>query len=266
VWLQTTPTDTGEGQARQAVKEGAEVLFVCGGDGTVLTAVAALVGTSAALAVLPSGTGNVLALNLGLPNDVVAGVRLATRGARREIDLGQVEGRPFTIATGMGLDAQMLADTPHHAKHLLGWSAYAASVLRHLGHPQFAVQVRIDNGPWMTREVRSVLIANVGRLPGGITLIPMAAIDDGLLDVALIGPRRLLDWARLWASLVGRRPKGGRIEIYRARSVEISTDQPQPREIDGEPLPSGLTLAAYVLPRALTVCVARDARGVSRAR
>lgn len=260
-WLQTTPMDTGERQALLAVAAGAEVLFVCGGDGTVQAAVAALSGTDAALAVLPSGTGNLLALNLGLPNDLGAGIRLATRGARRLIDLGEVEGRPFAVATGMGLDAQMLADTPHRAKHLLGWLAYAAFVVRRLREPRFSVRVRLDGGPWISREVRSVLAANVGRLPGGITLLPSALPDDGLLDVALIGPSRIRDWARLLASLVGDQAKGGRIETFRGHSVEISTDEPQLRELDGEPLGPGRSLRVSVRPRALTVCVAPGAEG-----
>jgi diacylglycerol kinase family enzyme len=260
-WIQTTPTDTGEEQARDAIASGAEVLFVCGGDGTVLSGVAAVAGTESALAVLPLGTGNLLALNLGLPGDIGTVVRLATRGSRRRIDVGEAEGRAFAVACGVGLDAQVLADTPHRAKHLLGWPAYVAAVVRHLGGPRFPMRIRLDGGPWVTREVRSVLVANVGRFPGGITLLPFAEPDDGLLDVALITPRRLRDWARLLASLVGRHPRGGMIEAFRARRVEVETDRPQPREIDGEPLPAGRCLGVKVRPGALLICVAQAVDG-----
>jgi YegS/Rv2252/BmrU family lipid kinase len=254
-WLQTTREDAGESQARRAVADGASVLFVCGGDGTVMAAAAALAGSDTAMAVIPSGTGNVLALNLGLPTDVPSAVRLATRGGRRRIDLGEVDGRLFTVAAGIGLDALILADAPHLVKHRVGWLAYAAAALRHLGEPQFATEVSLDGGEPIARHVRSVLVANVGRLPGGITLLPSAVPDDGLLDVALIAPRRLLDWARLLRSLLGRHPKGGRLETFRARQVEITTDSSQPREIDGDSLPPGLALAVRVRPAALTVCV-----------
>jgi diacylglycerol kinase family enzyme len=257
MWLETAPSASGAGEVRRAIAAGARVLFACGGDGTVMAAAAVLAGTDTALAVIPSGTGNLLAMNLGLPNDVRGAVRLATRGGRRRIDMGEVDGQLFAVATGIGLDAQILANTPHGAKHRFGWLAYAAAALPHLEGQTFPAQVRLDGGPAMTREVRSVLVANVGRLPGGINLLPSAVPDDGLLDVALIAARRIGDWARLWASLRGRHPRGGRVETYRVRQVEVTTGRPQPREVDGEPLPSGCRLAVLVRPWVLTVCVPR---------
>ncbi|MGA8208359.1 MAG: diacylglycerol kinase family protein [Candidatus Dormiibacterota bacterium] len=265
-WLQTTTQATGESQARHAISDGATVLFVCGGDGTVMAAAAALSGSETALAVIPSGTGNVLALNLGLPTDVSSAVRLAVSGGRRRIDLGEVDGRVFTVAAGVGLDALVLADTPHLVKHRVGWPAYVAAGLRHLGEPQFAAQLSLDGGEPFVRQVRSILVANVGRLPGGITLLPSAVPDDGLLDVAVIAPGRLRDWARLWRSLVGRHPKGGRIETFRASRIEINTDSSQPREIDGDPLPPGLALVVGVRPAALMVCVPQHVAGPGRKR
>jgi diacylglycerol kinase family enzyme len=223
-----------------------------------MAAAAALAGTQTALAVIPSGTGNLLALNLRLPADVVSAVRVVTRGDRRNIDLGEADGRLFAVAAGIGLDAQILAETPRRAKHRLGWPAYAAAALRHLGEPRFPAKVSLDGGTPIEREVRSVLVANVGRLPGGINLLPEAVADDGLLDVALIAPRRLHDWARLLTSLMGRHPTGGRLETFRARRVDITTSEPQPREMDGEPLPPGELLAVRIRPNALTVCVGRN--------
>lgn len=263
-WFLTTREATGQLQAREAIAADAEVLFVCGGDGTVREAAAALAGTDVALAVLPSGTGNVLALNLGLPSDVVAGVRLATRGGRRRIDLGEVDGLTFTIAAGIGLDAQMLADASRRAKHRLGWPAYAAAVLRHLAEPRFPAEVRLDNGPPLRRDVRSILVANVGRLPGGISLIPSAVPDDGQLDVVVIAPRWLHEWAGILFSLMGRRPKGGRLETFRAQRVEVTTDRPQARELDGDPLPEARSLTVVVRTAALTVCVPRTEQRAER--
>jgi diacylglycerol kinase family enzyme len=254
-WLQTTLNDPGEAGTRSAIATGAQVVFVCGGDGTVSAAAAAVAGTDATLVVIPSGTGNVLALNLGLPSDVTSAVRVAVDGRRRLIDLGEAEGRTFTVAAGIGLDAQMLADTPRLAKHRLGWPAYGAAVIRRLGEPGFLARISLDGGPAIDREVRSVLIANVGRLPGGITLIPGASPDDGLLDVALIAPRRLLDWVSLLVSLAGRHPRGGRMETFQARRVEVYTDRMQPREMDGEPLPKGCALSVQVRPGVLPIYV-----------
>ncbi len=263
-WLTTTPEDPGEGPVRSAAAAGAEVIFVCGGDGTVMAAAAAVAGSGVALAVLPFGTGNLLARNLGLPSGAEAGVWSAVRGGRRVIDLGEVDGRIFTVAAGIGLDARVLAETSHRAKRVLGWAAYVIAGIRHLGGPSFAVTIRLDGGPAISRQVRSVLVANVGRFPAGLNLLPGALADDGLFEVALITPRRLLDWVRLVTSMAGRHPKGGRVETFSAAVVEVVAEVPQPRQADGEPLGDGRRMSVRVRPRALTLCVPGDAPGVVR--
>lgn len=221
----------------------------------MLAALAGLTGSNVALAILPSGTGNVLALNLGLPAGLGAGVRVATRGARRRMDLGEVDGRPFAVASGIGLDALMLETTPNRAKLRLGWTAYGASVVRHLSDPQFRVAISLDGAEPFTREVHSVLVANVGRFPGGINLLPDASPFDGMLDVALIAPSRLRDWAQLLTTLVGRHAKGGGVETFRVRKVTVRTENRRPRELDGDPLPPGEDLSVRVLAGGVTVCV-----------
>ncbi|MGH7643885.1 MAG: diacylglycerol/lipid kinase family protein [Candidatus Dormibacteria bacterium] len=255
VWIETEPENDKREVVREAIGQGAEVLFACGGDGTVVTALAPLAGSDVALAVVPLGTGNVLARNLGLPLDLPRAIRTGTGTGRRRIDLGEVEGRLFSVAAGIGLDAQMLADAPRRAKSRLGWWVYVAATIRRLGEPRFAVQIRVDSGPWHIRQVRSVLVANVGRLPGGINLVPNASPDDGLLDVAILSPRNLGDWAWLLASMVGSRPSRTRIETFRGRRVEIMTTVPQAREVDGESLSVGTELSVTVRPSSLTVCV-----------
>ena len=259
-WFQSAVGHSGERQAKEAVQDGVQVLFACGGDGTVRSAASAVVGTETALAVLPSGTGNVLALNLRLPSDITGGVRVATQGDRRRIDVGEVDGLIFTVAAGIGLDAEMLADTSHQAKHRLGWPAYAAAAVRHLGDPRFPVEVRLDGGIPFAREVRSVLVANVGRLPGGVNLVPLARPDDGHLDVVLIAARWPHEWAAILLSLLGKHPKGGKLETFRARRVEVTTERLQVRELDGDPLSPGTTLVVSMWPSALTVCVPRVAK------
>src|SRR5690606_9623044 len=107
-WLPTTEDDPGTGQAERAVRDGAAVVFACGGDGTVRACLSALAGTDTALAVLPAGTGNLLAKNLGLPLDTASAVGVATAGDRRRIDVGKVDGEVFAVAAGLGFDADLL--------------------------------------------------------------------------------------------------------------------------------------------------------------
>ncbi|HUY96467.1 MAG TPA: diacylglycerol kinase family protein [Verrucomicrobiae bacterium] len=267
LWLETTPSDPGGGQARAAVEAGASVVFVSGGDGTVGRVAAVLADTESALAVLPAGTGNLLARNLGLPRDTAAAVRLGTRGGRRRIDIGEADGRVFTVAAGIGFDAQVLALTSPRAKRWLGWPAYVLAGIAHLHEPRFAVSVTLDGSPTIVRQVRSVLVANVGRFPGGLDLVPGASPDDGQLDVALIAPRGVAEWLWLVNGLARRRPRAPSVVLLRAREVVVISDRPQPREVDGDPVEPGSRLTVSIRARALTVCVpARGPGGPGRPR
>lgn len=267
LWLLTTPEDPGCGMAEQAVADGAEVVFVCGGDGTVMACVAALAGTDVAVALVPSGTGNLLAANLGVTRDVTAAVALAVGGDRRRMDIGWVEGvgdgtRPeghFTVMAGMGFDAQLLDDTPEPMKRRFGWPAYVVSALRHLRRRPMRVRIRLDDAAPLRRRARTVLIANVGHLQGGLPLLPQAVLDDGWLDVAVLTPRTLRHWASLAWGVLLRRERVPQMETFRARRVEVSSDRAQPRELDGDVIPPARSLVAAVRPEALTLCVPRPA-------
>src|SRR5688572_3256776 len=116
LWLTTTVDDPGCGMAREAVDAGAEVVFVCGGDGTIMAVAGVLAGTRVAMAVVPSGTGNLLAANLGLSGDAAAAVVVATQGDRKVIDVGVVENTVFTVMAGIGFDALMIQTTSEPLK------------------------------------------------------------------------------------------------------------------------------------------------------
>jgi YegS/Rv2252/BmrU family lipid kinase len=263
LWLLTTPEDPGCGMAQQAVDSGAEVVFACGGDGTVMACAAVLVGTQVALAVIPSGTGNLLATNLDLPTDVTAGVALATSGHRRRIDVGAVQdadtasghGGCFTVMAGMGFDAQLLDSTPDRLKNRIGSAAYVVSALRHLRHRPIRVRIRIDGADPIRRRVRTVLVGNVGRLQGGIRLLPDAVPDDGWLDVAVLTPRTLRHWVSLAAGVIRGKRRVPSLETFRARTVEILSDRQQPRELDGDVIAPARSLTITIRPNALTICV-----------
>jgi diacylglycerol kinase family enzyme len=261
-WYETTVEDPGEGQARAAVDAGAEVVFVCGGDGTVMACASGLVDTEAALAVLPCGTGNLLAANLGLSGDLAGGIEVAIEGGRRKLDLGAVRGTPtrfFTVMAGMGFDAKMLEATSEKTKAVIGWPAYVMGAMRHLRDRPMRVSVRIDGGKPMRRRARSVLIANVGRLQGGIPLFTEAEPDDGWLDVAILTPRTVGHWAALGWAVVRRSRRVPRMEIFRGHRVEVASNRPQPRQLDGDVIEPGRTLRVQVRPRAVWLCVPRPA-------
>ncbi|WP_199511510.1 diacylglycerol/lipid kinase family protein [Nucisporomicrobium flavum] len=269
MWLETTPEDSGKGQAEKAIEDGAELVFVSGGDGTVMAVVGALAGTDVALAVLPAGTGNLLAANLGLSADPAVGVQVALDGGRRRIDVGMVgpSNHPtathnrtkgnqcFAVMAGMGFDAQMLEGTSETAKKHIGWVAYVGGALKHLRDRPMPVRISLDGKPPLRRRVRTVIVGNVGRLQGGVRLLSEADPADGKLDVAILSPNNLAHWAALGWAVMRRRDRVPRMETYTAERIEIRSNRPQPRQLDGDLIDPGKSMTIGVRHRALLLCV-----------
>ena len=254
-WVETTEADPGAGQARQAVADGYDVVFACGGDGTVRSCVEGLAGTDAALAILPAGTGNLLAANLSLPDDPAEGVRLAVQRGRRRMDVGELDGQIFAVMAGMGFDAQLLDSASTKLKSVIGSPAYVLSALKHLRDRSMHVEIRIDEDAPFTRSARSVLIGNVGRLQGGVRLLPNAEPDNGLLEVAILAPRSLAHWVALAWGVLWRHRRVPRMEVLRGQHIVVTSNRDQPREMDGDVIEPGRTLDVRVRPAALWLCV-----------
>jgi diacylglycerol kinase (ATP) len=247
VWWETTPQDPGEGQTRAAIRSGADVVCALGGDGTVRVVGSTLAGTGVALGVLPAGTGNLLARNLFLPlDDLPAAVKVALSGRDLAIDVGRCkldltgeDERPaemsFLVMAGLGFDAAIMADVQEGMKDRLGWLAYVAAGARNLRGPQMKVSLSYDGQPAISRRVRTVLAGNVGRIGGGITLMPDARIDDGYLDTLTLSPHGVVGWTAVAGRVLTRR-RGGheRVEHRRCRRLVISVEDPQPVQVDGD--------------------------------
>jgi YegS/Rv2252/BmrU family lipid kinase len=256
LWLVTTADDTGLGMAREAVRAQVEVVFVCGGDGTVRAAVAGLMRSGVPLALLPAGTGNLLVRNLRLPMDLDEAVHTGLVGTDHAIDVGMVGDEPFTVMAGIGFDAAIMADAPEKLKRQVGWPAYIVSGLRHLRDRRMHVTLRLDSGEPFRRRARAVVVGNVGALQAGVQLLPDARPDDGILDVVVLAPKGLVDWARVAARVLRRRTGvDHRIEHFQARQIEIEADRSEPRELDGDLVADGTGLSARLEPRALLVRV-----------
>lgn len=259
-WVETTEDDPGAGQARQAVDDGAQVVFVCGGDGTVRSCIEGLAGTDVALAVLPAGTGNLLAANLGVPDDPGAAVRLATEHGRRRIDVGEAEGRTFAVMAGMGFDAALLDDASTTLKAKVGPVAYVLSALRHLRDRRMHVEIHLDDRPPLRRRARSVIIGNVGRLQGGVRLLADAQPDNGQMDVAVLAPRSLGHWLQTSWGVLRHRRRVPHMEVLRASRIRVVSPRPEPRQVDGDVIDPGRTLEVTVRHRVLELCVPRPER------
>ncbi|GAA4983343.1 hypothetical protein GCM10025734_05300 [Kitasatospora paranensis] len=260
----TTVDDPGRGVAAQAVREGAALVVACGGDGTVTACAHALAGSATALAIVPCGTGNVLARNLRLPGDPVQALRTALAARPRRIDLAFAEGDgivPTCVCAmaGIGLDAAIVAGTGRGLKRRLGWPAYLLPVLRHLRDQRVEIAVTLDDEPVLRRRVQMAVVGNVGSLQAGVRLLPEAEPDDGLLDLVLLHPHGIGGWTAALLGLGMGRPgrrtgdAHGPLEYFRARRITVTADSSAPRELDGEAVPAGRTLTLQVQPAALLI-------------
>lgn len=252
-WWLTTEQDPGTGQAEQAVADGAKLVLVCGGDGTVAACAAVLAGTGVAMAVVPDGTGNLLARNLDIPLELSEALDVAFDGSDRRLDVLDAGDQRFLVMAGLGFDAALIRDTDEQLKARVGWLAYLGGFARALRrHRRTGYQITLDDQPPAHRQAIGVLVGNVGQLEAGIPLLPDAAPDDGLLDVIVLAPRTPLDWPMLAGRILGGRAAAGRqADILRGRRVRIVAERPVPYEFDGDFVGERSELEVEVLPGAL---------------
>ena len=240
IWLETTKDDPGTGQARDAIAQGADLVCALGGDGTVRAVAAALIDDEVPMGLLPGGTGNLLARNLELPvDDIAAALRVALTGKDLAIDVGTVHIRP---------DQTQDDERDYFFLVMAG--------MRHLGDKRFTVDARIDDGPPFRRHVRTVVVGNVGRLQGGVELLPDAQVSDGELDVVMLSPKGLVGWASVSAAILTRNRRGhNRVEHHRCHTMALRLAATQEIQLDGDPIGPGHALRFAVRPSALTVRV-----------
>jgi YegS/Rv2252/BmrU family lipid kinase len=262
LWLETTPEEPGQGLTAKAVAEGVDLVMAQGGDGTVMACVTGLAGTNVPLAVLPGGTGNLLATNFDIPADLDGAVEVALSGDRARLDVAAMDDDRFVVMGGIGFDAAMLRDADPRLKEHLGAVAYVLSGVKHLRRRATRFRLRLDDRPPIERTGQGVLVGNLGRLQGGLPVMPDARPDDGLLDVAVLQTHTVLDWLALAARVLLRRRRDPQLESFQARRVEIDCDRPQPVERDGDPLDIPRDhLVIEVVPAALTLCVPSATKG-----
>ncbi len=252
---ETTVDDPGIGQSRAAVESGADLVIAWGGDGTVMACVTGMAGSDTPLAIVAGGTGNLLARNLDIPLDLIEGVRVAVHGRRRRVDVGIVGEEKFAVMAGIGFDAAMLRDASEKAKARVGPVAYVFSGLSNLNDHGFDCTVTVDDQPPRASRARTVLVGNVGKLQGGLPVLPDAVPDDGLLDVMVISPRTTLQWVQVAVRVFIRRPHPRHMDTQRGRRILIESRTPQPYELDGDVRGETSRLLCVVQPAALVLCV-----------
>jgi len=255
LWFDTTPDDPGTGQAAQAVQAGADLVLACGGDGTVTACAEGVAGSGVPLGIMPLGTGNLLARNLGLPLDPGEALVTAITGTDRRLDAGSANGHTFVVMAGLGFDAKMLGESSEPLKKRLGWAAYVLSAMRHLRDRPVRVSLVADGGAPLRLRASAVIVGNVGWLQGGIRLLPDALPDDGTLDAVALTARGWAGWLRLAARVLLRRESPGRMTLMQFQRLTITTDREQPWELDGEVMGETMRLMITTLPGRLVLRV-----------
>jgi YegS/Rv2252/BmrU family lipid kinase len=257
LWLETTPDETGRGLAAAAVAERVDVVLASGGDGTVTACAEGVAGSGVPLGVLPAGTGNLLARNLGLPLTLDQALAVALTGRDRGLDVGHANGHLFVAMAGIGFDAMLLDSTGEPLKKRLGWLAYAVSALRHLRARPVRATLRTDGGRALRRRASGIVVGNVGALQGGLALLPGAEPDDGVLDLMVLTARGWSGWLALAADVMLRRTRTGRVVRSEFRELRVQLDRQQLWELDGEVMGMTRELVVVVQPGQLLVRVPR---------
>lgn len=279
--IPTESKTNGVEAARRAIDLGMERIIAAGGDGTLRYVVEGAQGSDAVIGILPIGTGNVLARNLRLPiNNLEAAAARALSDVEYSIDLGVAEvidqqgeahSLIFTGIAGLGMDAKVMAATDKKLKTRIGWIAYIEASVKSLPMKFEKFDVSIDGSAPRNLKSYSLLIGNAGWLPGQISMMPDARLDDGRLDMAAIGPRKIWNWVDFlgritWQNHVVRPLALGRkwldatanlktLENLNGSVIEITPATPTLIQLDGDPLFKVKSARFSLKPKALRISI-----------
>jgi len=259
-WVETAGPDDATRLAAKAAQRGVPLLFVCGGDGTLNEAVNGLAWSETAMAVIPAGTVNLWAREVGLLKKPVETVRLAVQGVRRRVDLGRAGARYFLLMAGYGIDAAVAHRVSRGVKGRLGAAAYALSAARQaIRYRGSRITVTMDGERRAMNALQ--LVAGNTRNYAGLTQITRAAlIDDGRLDLCVYEGSGC--WDILWLALLtllGQHGRSRKVTQRRVNRLELTWETPLLAQLDGEAIPES-PAEVTVAPAALWVMTPRGLR------
>ena len=282
MWFATTEEEVGQRATASALRRGADVVLAAGGDGTVRAVAEGLRGSDVPLALLPSGTGNLLARNLDLDVTNLSGsITSAFTDGERKVDLGLVEvtresgdkeTHAFLVMAGIGLDAKMMANTNPDLKKAVGWLAYVDAGVRSVAELKpMRLNYKVDKKEVKTASVHTILIGNCGKLPGGLMVMPDATPDDGILDIVALRPQGKFGWLRVWNKVawengVLRKSAMGRkiidlsrdvkdVMSFRGQELTMDVTPAQEFELDGDEYGEVVAMRAWVEKQSLRIKV-----------
>jgi YegS/Rv2252/BmrU family lipid kinase len=267
LWCEVPKSRKAPAQVRRALNEGAELIFAWGGDGMVQRCVDVLAGSSVDLAIIPAGTANLFATNLGIPKNIEEAVAVGLRGERRSLDLGRFNGERFAVMAGAGFDAAMIRDAGNGGlKERFGRVAYVWSGSENLRSKPFRAEIKVDGVGWYKGKASCILLGNVGKLFGGVEAFEDARPDDGKLELGVVTADGLVEWGRMIArTAIGSAVKSPFAQTTKARSVKVKLNKKVLYELDGGDRKKVKAFKVKIEAGAISICVPAASQEASHA-
>ena len=256
----------GKRKTERAVRDGVDTVLVAGGDGMVNSIGAVLAGTSVALGVVPTGSGNGFARHFGIPLDIPGAVQALARAMRQSIDVGTANGRPFFVTCSMAWDAAIVRG--FEAFPFRGIVPYVfAAATELIGYTPQPLEYRLDGGPVQHLPDPVIFtLANLTQYGGGAQIAPQARPDDGFMEMVAVRhpdlPLLLMNIAKLFNGTLHHLPQ---VATRRFRTLDVHRHHAAPIQMDGELVDAGADIEFRLLPRALAVLVP-EARALTSGR
>ena len=256
-WYEVPKSKKAPKEVRRALKRNPELVIVWGGDGMVQHCIDVVAGTKATVGIIPAGTANLLATNLGIPKDLKAAVAIAVGSHRRKLDIGRINGEAFAVMAGAGFDARMIGAADGPLKDRFGRLAYVWTGAKSVRVKPFDAKIDVDGKKWFRGKASCILIGNVGQLFGGVEAFEGASPDDGSLEVGVVTADGAVAWMRTIArAAIDTAAASPYTETTSAaKEIRIRMDRKVPYEIDGGDRRKARKLRVEVEPEAVGICV-----------
>lgn len=223
--------------ARHGVEAGYDRILAAGGDGTINRVVSALAETAVPLGIIPIGTVNVLARELGIPLDPVKALQIALGHRTRCLDLGVANGQYFTLMAGMGFDAKVVSEIVPRLKDLFGSLAYVTAGLQTLARHKPSQFYLTFDGKTIRFPAWMLVVGNASYYAYQLTVTPNARMDDGLLDIIVFGEQNALDrLSQIGAVFLGQHVKHPNIRYFQVSALSIAAEPRVHLQLDGDPV------------------------------
>lgn len=256
VWY-TTPDDPGEGLAKKAADEHADLIIAAGGDGTIHAVASGLVKRESTLGIIPMGTMNNLARSLGIPSTIEEACAIIGKGETHAVDVGNINGQIFLEVAGTGLEAALFpaAEEIKQSHFLSTIRAAIGGLFTLLTYKPSRLKISFDKTQKRSYHALQVTICNAPYYGAHFAAAPEAVMDDGMLDVVIYRRFSKLEYIKHAISISqGRHDFQPKIRYLRVKSIRISSEHPLEIQADGQP--HGYTPAVIeVIPGALRICV-----------